>query len=232
VHHVWKGKFDGKDYPPCGASPPSRTCPSRAAQSRVPGKRRLAVVTCNVNRYNTWMIGRKALLHPGEVLEEEFMRPLRLSAQTLAKAIDVPVTRVSEILRGRRGVSADTALRLARFFGTTPERWLVLQATFDLHVAIRDAGQSIESRVIPLQETSAGWTGRASEVREPRARYGTAAASRPRDRRRSHRPPRTPREAEAHIRSLEDRIDLRNARKALRERGSVSWKSVKADLGL
>lgn len=160
------------------------------------------------------------------------MRPLGLSAHTLAKALDVPVTRVSEILRGRRGVTADTALRLARFFGTTPERWLVLQATYDLHVAYRDAGESIESRVIPLQETSQGWIGRASEIREPGARYGPAAVAGSRDRRRIHRPPRTLREERAHIGSLEGRIDLRNARKALKERGSVSWKTVKAELGL
>lgn len=173
---------------------------------------------------------RKATVHPGEILEEEFMRPLGLSAHTLAKAIDVPVTRVSEILRGRRGVTADTALRLARFLGTTPERWLVLQATYDLHVAFQDAGESIESRILPLEE-AAGFR-RLSELRESRARYGSDAVSRSRDRRRKTRPPRTAREAEALARTLEDRIDLRNARKALKERGSVSWKTVKADLGL
>jgi antitoxin HigA-1 len=158
------------------------------------------------------------------------MRSLGLSANTLAKAIDVPVTRVSEILRGRRGVTADTALRLARFFGTTPERWLVLQATYDLHVAYRDAGDAIEGRIIPLVE--AAWTSPWSEVRESRARYGAAPVSRPRDRRRIARPPRSAHEIEAHIRALENRVDLRRARKALKERGSVSWKTVKADLGL
>ncbi len=160
------------------------------------------------------------------------MRPLRLSANTLAKAIDVPVTRVSEILRGRRGVTADTALRLARFFGTTPERWLVLQATYDLRVAYREAGDSIEMRVIPLNDTNPAQTDRSSQVRERQTRYGPPVEPRKCDRRRSHRPPRTAREAKAHFRALEDRIDLRNARKALKERGSVSWKTVKADLGL
>ncbi len=171
-------------------------------------------------------------IHPGEILEEEFMRPLRLSANTLAKAIDVPVTRVSEILRGRRGVTADTALRLARFFGTTPERWLVLQATYDLRVAYQEAGDSIEMRVIPLSDTSSAWIDRSSQVRERRTRYGSPVEARTRDRRRSHRPPRTAREEQAHSRTLEDRIDLRNAKKALKERGSVSWKTVKAELGL
>jgi addiction module HigA family antidote len=166
--------------------------------------------------------------HPGEVLEDEFMRSLGLSANTLAKAIDVPVTRVSEILRGRRGVTADTALRLARFLGTTPERWLVLQAAHDLHAAYRDAGREIEDRVVPLRDTAAS---SSSVIRESRARYGSTA-SRPRDRRRVARSPRTARELEAHLRELEDRVDLRRARKALKERGSVSWKSVKADLGL
>jgi addiction module HigA family antidote len=158
------------------------------------------------------------------------MRSLGLSANTLAKAIDVPVTRVSEILRGRRGVTADTALRLARFLGTTPERWLVLQATYDLHVAYRDAGNAIEGRIVPLAE--AVWGSPRSEVRESRARYGAAPGSQSRDRRRVVRPPRSGREVEAHIRELEDRVDLRKARKALKERGTVSWKSVKGDLGL
>jgi addiction module HigA family antidote len=168
--------------------------------------------------------------HPGEILEEEFMNPLGLSANTLARAIDVPVTRVSEILRGRRGVTADTALRLARFLGTTPERWLVLQATYDLHLAYRDAGDAIERRIVPLEEAAS--MSPRSVVRESRARYGAAPPSRPRDRRRITRPPRSARDLEAHIRELEDRVDLRRARKALKERGSVSWKAVKADLGL
>jgi addiction module HigA family antidote len=158
------------------------------------------------------------------------MRSFGISANTLAKAIDVPVTRVSEILRGRRGVTADTALRLARFFGTTPERWLVLQATYDLHVAYRDAGDAIEGRIIPLEKAVS--TSPRSEVRESRARYGAAPVSHSRDRRRIARPPRSAREVEAHIRALEDRVDLRRARKALKERGSVPWKTVKADLGL
>ena len=177
------------------------------------------------------MSERKQPSHPGPVLEEDFMRPLGLSAHTMAKALDVPVTRISEILRGRRGVTADTALRLARFLGTTPERWLVLQATYDLHVAYRESGDDIESRILPLNEAAAG-SAYPSELRESRARYGSEGASRSRDRRRKVRPPRTRREAEALARSLENRIDLRNAKKALKERGSVSWKTVKAELGL
>ncbi len=62
-------------------------------------------------------------IHPGEILEEEFMLPLGLSANALARRIDVPVTRVSEIVRGKRGITADTALRLARLFGTSSDLW-------------------------------------------------------------------------------------------------------------
>lgn len=73
--------------------------------------------------------------HPGEVLREEFMVPLGLSARALSAAIGVPANRVSEIARGRRDVSADTALRLARHFGTTPLFWMNLQVAHDLSKA-------------------------------------------------------------------------------------------------
>jgi len=109
-------------------------------------------------------------IHPGEILEEEFMRPLGLSANALARAIDVPVTRISEIVRGRRGITADTALRLGRLLGTTPELWLGLQAEFDLRMARRDSGKAINERVSPLRGLSA----KVMEVREVSARYGAA----------------------------------------------------------
>lgn len=86
-------------------------------------------------------------IHPGEILAEEFLKPSGLSANALAKALDVPVTRISEIVRGRRGVSADTALRLARYFGTSAELWLGLQAEYDLRVARRAVGEEIRRRV-------------------------------------------------------------------------------------
>jgi antitoxin HigA-1 len=76
--------------------------------------------------------------HPGEVLLEEFMNPLGLSANRLAEEISVPANRLSEIVRGRRGVSADTALRLARRFATTAEFWMNLQSGYDLSLAMRD----------------------------------------------------------------------------------------------
>jgi addiction module HigA family antidote len=74
-------------------------------------------------------------LHPGEMLREEFMKPLGLSANALAMALRVPVTRISEILRERRGITADTALRLARYFNMTPEFWMRLQMDYDLESA-------------------------------------------------------------------------------------------------
>ena len=73
--------------------------------------------------------------HPGEVLAEEFMKPLGLSARALAAELDVPANRITEIIRQRRGVTADTAIRLARRFGTTPRFWMNLQVAHDLSVA-------------------------------------------------------------------------------------------------
>ena len=86
-------------------------------------------------------------IHPGEILAEEFMAPHRLSANALAKSLGVPVTRVSEIVRGRRGISADTALRLARYFGTSADLWMGLQVEYDLRMAERQAGEEIRRRV-------------------------------------------------------------------------------------
>ena len=73
--------------------------------------------------------------HPGEVLREEYLLPLGLSARALAKALDVPANRLSEIVRGTRDVSADTAIRLGRYFGTDPRFWLNLQAAHNLSKA-------------------------------------------------------------------------------------------------
>jgi addiction module HigA family antidote len=135
---------------------------------------------------------RLAPIHPGEILEEEFMRPLGLSANALAKAVDVPVTRVSEIVRGRRGVTADTALRFGRFFGTSPELWLGLQSEYDLRLARLESGASIESRVVPLKAAARRYESprdsRArSEVREATNAYVSRGQTRTRDRRRVRR---------------------------------------------
>jgi antitoxin HigA-1 len=84
--------------------------------------------------------------HPGEVLREDYLKPLGLSARALAAALYVPSNRISEIVRERRDVTADTAWRLARYFGTTPEFWLNLQMQFDLG---RASGREIE-RIVAL----------------------------------------------------------------------------------
>lgn len=87
--------------------------------------------------------------HPGEVLREEFLIPLGLSQYALAKAIGVPQIRISEIVNAKRAVTPDTALRLARFFGTSAEFWLGMQATFDLETARDRVGAEIEAQVRP-----------------------------------------------------------------------------------
>lgn len=86
-------------------------------------------------------------IHPGEILSEEFMRPLGLSQNKLAGDIDVPVFRVNAIVRGKRGISPDTALRLGRYFRTSPEFWLNLQMRHDLEIAERERGEEIARRV-------------------------------------------------------------------------------------
>lgn len=91
------------------------------------------------------------LVHPGEILREDLMKPLGLSINALARDLRVPVTRVSEIVNGRRSITADTALRLARYFGTTPQFWLNLQAAHDLEVATRQSVGRIERDVHPRE---------------------------------------------------------------------------------
>jgi addiction module HigA family antidote len=88
-------------------------------------------------------------LHPGEMLREEFMKPLGLSANALAMALRVPVTRISEIVRERRGITADTALRLARYFNMTPEFWMRLQMDFDLETAADAEKAAIREDIRP-----------------------------------------------------------------------------------
>jgi addiction module HigA family antidote len=88
-------------------------------------------------------------IHPGEFLLEEFMKPLDLSQNALARALDVPPGRIGEIVNERRGITGDTALRLARYFRTTPEFWLNLQARFELESAEVAAGKEIKAKVRP-----------------------------------------------------------------------------------
>ncbi len=87
-------------------------------------------------------------VHPGEILREDYLAQLGMSASALARALAVPVPRINDVLRERRGISADTALRLARFFDTTPQFWMNMQAAFDLAteaVAKKEEIASIEN---------------------------------------------------------------------------------------
>jgi addiction module HigA family antidote len=90
-----------------------------------------------------------APIHPGEILLGEFMEPLGLTQYALAKALEVPALRISQIVRGQRAVSADTALRLSRYFGTRPEWWLDLQTHYDLEVARDELEIKISRTVRP-----------------------------------------------------------------------------------
>ena len=94
-------------------------------------------------------------VHPGEVLVEDFLKPMGLSQYRLAKEIHVPLRRVNEIALGRRGISADTALRFARFFGTTPEAWQNLQSQYEMDVAKSSVWDRIVETVKPLRRTAA-----------------------------------------------------------------------------
>jgi len=87
--------------------------------------------------------------HPGEVLREDFLKPLGLSQYALSKAIGVPQIRVSEIVNGKRAITPDTALRLARYFRTSAEFWMGMQATYDLELARDQIGKKINARVQP-----------------------------------------------------------------------------------
>ncbi len=87
------------------------------------------------------------LIHPGEILWEEFMKPMGISQNRLARDIDVGVARVHGIIRGTRAVTADTALRLAKYFGTSPELWLGLQMEYDIRYAKRETWPSTEPRI-------------------------------------------------------------------------------------
>jgi len=88
-------------------------------------------------------------VHPGEILREEWLAPLNLTPYALAKGLGVPQTRVHEILKERRGITADTALRLSRYLGCSPRFWLNLQTQYDLAVASHEIGAELEA-IVPL----------------------------------------------------------------------------------
>ena len=89
-------------------------------------------------------------IHPGEILREEFMKPRDHSQNALARALNVPPRRINEIVLEKRGITADTALRLARYFGTSAEMWTGLQADYDLRLARQEKARVIERDVEPL----------------------------------------------------------------------------------
>ena len=90
-----------------------------------------------------------APIHPGEILREEFLEPMNLSAYKLAKDIGVPLTRITAILDGKRAITADTALRLSRYFGMSERFWVNLQANYELKVAKSELGNRLETEVRP-----------------------------------------------------------------------------------
>jgi addiction module HigA family antidote len=104
-----------------------------------------------ITTINERKLGRLPPVHPGEVLLEDFMKPLGLSQYRIAKDIGVPSIRISQIIHGKRSVTADTAMRLARYFGTSAEVWLRLQARYDLEVAQEQIGEQINREVRVLK---------------------------------------------------------------------------------
>lgn len=100
------------------------------------------------------MTNKMRAIHPGEVLREEFLIPLGISANALAMALHVPAPRINDVVREMRGITPDTALRLARYFDSTPEFWLNLQTAYELKRAAIEHGQKIEREVTPLAEAA------------------------------------------------------------------------------
>ena len=89
-------------------------------------------------------------IHPGEILREDYLKPLQMSANALSKALHVPAGRVNDIVLERRGVTPDTALRLARYFGGDAQSWLNLQQAYDLKVTQKQKAKQIEAEIEPL----------------------------------------------------------------------------------
>jgi len=91
------------------------------------------------------MIHKNWSIHPGEILREEFLKPLAITSYRLAKSIHVPTPRVHDIVSEKRGITADTALRLSQFFGTTPQFWMNLQDDYEMYCALRLEKEDIQS---------------------------------------------------------------------------------------
>ncbi|MBN2800238.1 MAG: HigA family addiction module antidote protein [Deltaproteobacteria bacterium] len=93
-------------------------------------------------------------VHPGEILREDFLAEMGVSAYRLAKATGMPIQRVSAIIKEKRSITADTALRLGRFFGVEPQWWMNMQAHYELEVARRELGERLDSEVTPMPQAS------------------------------------------------------------------------------
>ena len=93
-------------------------------------------------------------VHPGEILREDCLIPLGMSANALAKALNVPAPRINDVVRERRGITADTAMRLARYFGSDARSWLNLQAAYDLRVAEIENAKRINKEITPAEPVS------------------------------------------------------------------------------
>jgi addiction module HigA family antidote len=113
------------------------------------------ILSCHYGKGKAMARRKLHPIHPGEVLLEEFLKPLQMSQNRLALDIGVPARRVNEIVLGKRSVSADTALRLARYFATTPQFWLGLQADYDLDVTADRLRGRIRREVRPLKSATA-----------------------------------------------------------------------------
>jgi addiction module HigA family antidote len=96
------------------------------------------------------MANKMRPIHPGEILKEEFLAPIEMSATQLAKSLRVPVNRITQILHHTRSITADTALRLSRFFKTSPEFWMNLQSTYDLREAQEKINLHQINRIMPI----------------------------------------------------------------------------------
>ena len=99
-------------------------------------------------------MGKLANVHPGEILNYEFLEPLEITAYRLSKDLKIPQTRISEIIKGNRRITADTALRLGKYFGIEPEFWLNLQSHYSMKIAINSFGDEIDKEVQTHKITS------------------------------------------------------------------------------
>lgn len=114
---------------------------------------RMSKSLITTERYNM-ATNKMRPIHPGEILREEFLVPLDMSAHALAMELHVPAPRINDIVRERRAVTPDTALRLARYFDTTAQFWLNLQSSFDLKKTESETGRKIEKEVHPLVQAA------------------------------------------------------------------------------